>query len=318
MRAVTIDPQLKYQPDHPMPDIRHGEALIRVRSAGICQTDLELLKGYMGFRGIPGHEFVGSVEKCDDPRWIGKKVVGEINAGCGKCAWCRTGLERHCPTRSVLGILAHDGCMADWCRLPVENLHRVPNAMTDDQAVFIEPLSAACEILNQLSTTGDEKVLVLGDGRLGILCAWVMTTVANDVTLIGHHRHKLKLAAWRGLKTVEGPIRESGSADLVIEATGTGAGLSEAISLCRPRGTIVLKSTVAEPGETNLAPIVINEITVVGSRCGLFREGLSLAASHPDLPLDRLITSRYPIEQAARAFAHAGEPGALKVLLDLT
>jgi len=318
MKAVVLDSLLTYRKDYPIPDVGIGEALIRVHLAGICQTDLELMKGYMGFSGVPGHEFVGTVEKCEGPRWVGSRVIGEINAGCGSCELCREGMNRHCPHRSVLGILAHDGCMAEWCRLPLVNLHLVPDEMKDEQAVLIEPLSAACEILEQLPITGHEKVVVLGDGRLGILCAWVLSTVAGDVTLIGHHDHKLKLAQWRGLKTARGPLQDSREADLVIEATGTAAGLTEAITLCRPRGTIVLKSTVAESGDLNLAQIVIDEITVVGSRCGRFHDGMALLEAHPDLPLERLITARYPIEAADRAFTRAAESDALKVVLDLT
>lgn len=318
MRAVVFDGEFKFVDNYPAPTAKPGSALIRVLTAGICKTDMELMKGYMGFKGILGHEFVGTVEKCDDSSWIGKRVVGEINAACGDCDWCAKDLGRHCPNRTVLGILNHDGCMADYCTLPTRNLLEIPNSISDDRAVLTEPLSAACEILEQIKLSGSERAIVLGDGRLGILCSWVLSTVLKDVTLVGHHPEKLELARWKDVKTTLTTKDLDPGADIVVEATGSGSGIGLAAAFCRPRGTIVLKSTVASQGELNLAPIVINELTVVGSRCGRFEDGLKILETHPDMPVERLITARYPIEKAAEAFGQATQSDAIKVLLEIS
>lgn len=315
MRAVVWNGQLRLMPDYPVPAVPPGWARIRVKTAGICRTDLELINGYLRFSGVLGHEFVGIVESCEDVRWIGKRVVGEINAACGQCFWCRKGQGRHCPDRTTLGIDRLDGCMADYCILPIDNLIEIPASISDRRAVFIEPLSAACEILEQLPLSGLERVAVLGDGRLGILCAWVLSTAVTDVTLIGHHPEKLALSAWNGVNTARDGSCCTG-ADVVIEATGSATGLAEAITLCRPRGVVVLKSTVAVSATVNLAAVVIHELTVLGSRCGQFRHGLSVMTRHPDMPLERLITDRFPIEQATDAFDRSMQHTALKVLLD--
>jgi len=317
MHAVVLeDGQLQFLTDYPVPRVQPGWAGIRVKTAGICRTDLELINGYLGFSGVLGHEFIGTVESCEDAGWIGKRVAGEINAACGNCCWCRKGLGRHCPFRTTLGIDRLDGCMADYCVLPIPNLIEIPAHISDDRAVFIEPLSAACEILEQLSPKASQRVVVLGDGRLGILCAWVLSTVASDVTLMGHHPEKLALSAWNGVKiALDG--KSCSGADIVVEATGSATGLAEAMSLCRPRGTLVLKSTVAVSAEVNLAPIVIHELTVLGSRCGRFQHGLSLMAQHPGMPLERLISNRFPIEAASEAFHQAARNTAIKILLDL-
>jgi len=314
MRAVVFDQSLAFRDDYPEPVPGAGQALVRVTLAGICRTDLEIVKGYMGFNGVLGHEFIGTVAGVDD-RWTGRRVAGEINAACGTCPACRQGLGRHCPNRSVLGILGRDGCLADYCLLPEANLLAVPEGVSDEKAVFVEPLSAACAILEQVAMANAEKVVVIGDGKLGILCAWVMATTGATVTLVGHHRAKLDLARWRQIKTQTGEDPAPERADLVIEATGSHQGLAAAIRLCRPRGKIVLKTTVATPFTIDLAPVVINEITVVGSRCGRFEDGLKLLADYPDLPLERLVTACYPIEAALQAFDHAARPAALKVLM---
>jgi alcohol dehydrogenase len=308
---------MRFVNDYPKPSAGPDQALIRVESAGICKTDMELTKGYMGFSGVLGHEFIGTVEACAAAEWIGRPVVGEINAACGACEWCARGLGRHCPHRTTLGIMGLDGCMADYCVLPVANLLEIPEGMDRDRAVLTEPLSAACEILEQLPLAGTERAVVLGDGRLGILCGWVLATVLADVTVVGHHPEKLELAAWRHVRTALSPEEIDGRADVVVDATGSGRGISQAMQLCRPRGTIVLKSTVALQGEVNLAPIVIDEITVLGSRCGQFKDGLRVATQYPDMPLEKLITARYPIENAEEAFARSTEKDALKVVLDL-
>jgi alcohol dehydrogenase len=312
--------ELRLVEDRPAPTLRDGWAVLRVRVAGICRTDLEIARGYMGFEGVLGHEFVATVEQCGDEAWLGKRVVGEINAACGTCDACARGLGRHCPSRTVLGIAGLDGCLAEYCTLPVANLRKVPDDLDDERAVFTEPLSAAYEILDQVAVSGAERCVVLGDGKLGILCAWVLATRCAEVTLVGRHTDKLTLAEWGGIRTRVARAPDEGGdpvardADLVVEATGTAEGLTRAIALCRPRGTIVLKSTVATPQPVDLAPLVIDEIKVVGSRCGRFHAGLAGAVQHR-FPVERLITARYPLEQGREAFARAAEPGALKVLL---
>ncbi|MFO7727577.1 MAG: alcohol dehydrogenase catalytic domain-containing protein [Desulfonatronovibrio sp.] len=317
MQAMTFDKELRLVRDWPVPQIKPGWALIRVEMAGICKTDLEIIKGYMGYTGVLGHEFLGHVESCDDPAWLGRRVVGEINAACGNCEWCARGLGRHCPARTTLGIVNHDGCMAEYCALPIENLQVVEPDISNEQAILTEPLAAACEILEQLSLTGKERVMVLGDGRLGILCAWALATVAPEVTLVGHHQSKLETARWRGITTSLRGEGISPGADLVVDATGSGKGIAQAMELCRPRGTIVLKSTVALQGEINLAPLVINELTVIGSRCGLFSDALDMMRAFPDMPLARLITHRFPLNQAIQAFATAQNGQSLKVVLEI-
>jgi len=315
MRAVLFDGKLKFAVDYPVPELKPGWALIKIKYAGICSTDMEILMGYAGFNGILGHEFIGIVEDCDNPDWIGSRVTGEINLACGHCEWCKKGLGRHCPNRTVLGIQGHDGCMADYCVLPVANLIEIPDSIDDHRAILIEPLSAACEILEQIAFEGSERVIVLGDGRLGTLCAWALSTKVNDITMIGHHKDKLDLASWGRLKTVLSTSEVKPGADMVVDATGSAAGINDAMSLCRPRGTIVLKSTIASQGDLNLAPIVVKEITVMGSRCGRFSDGLTMIQMYRDMPLERLITAKYPIEHALEAFNRAARHDAMKVLL---
>ncbi len=317
MYAIIFDGKLQISNNHPIPDVPVGWARIRVQLASICKTDMEIIKGYMGFTGILGHEFIGIVDNCEDSTWIGKRVVGEINAACGKCDLCDIGLGRHCPNRTTLGILDLNGCMADYCVLPIANLREVPLEISDDRAIFTEPLSAACEILEQLKPDRWESAIVLGDGRLGILCAWVLSTVLSDVALVGHHPEKLELAQWRHLKTIDNIDDIEPRADIVVDATGSPEGINQAIELCQPRGKIVLKSTVAESSYINLAPIVINELSIIGSRCGQFKDGLKMLEKYPDMPIERLITARYPLEDAKTAFEHAAQSDTLKVLLEM-
>lgn len=314
MKALLYDGRLRFVTDHPAPRLRPGWAVIRVALAGVCRTDLEITRGYMGFRGVLGHEFVGTVSECDDRGWLGRRVVGEINAACGSCEWCRMGLGRHCPNRSTLGIQGLDGCFAEFCALPAANLQACPDGMTDEQAVFVEPLSAACEILDQVPFSGAERCVVLGDGKLGILCAWVLSTAARDVTLVGRHAGKLETARWGSVRTALRAADAVPGADIVVEATGREEGLADAMALCRPRGTIVLKSTLASQGGLNLAPIVINEVTVVGSRCGRFEKGIEEWTAH-GFPLERLVSALYPLERGEEAMAAAVGREALKVLL---
>lgn len=317
MKALFFDGALRFRTDVPEAERQKGWARIRVRNSGICGTDLQILAGYHGFRGIPGHEFVGIVEESDDANLPGRRVVGEINVGCGHCARCRAGMDRHCTDRRVLGIMGLPGCMAEFCMLPDANLHAVPDDIADERAVFVEPLSAACEIMEQVPLRGTERAVVLGDGRIGILCAWILSTVLQDVTLAGHHPAKLEAARWRGLNTCEKTGPREGDADLVVEATGSVRGLADALALCRPRGTVVLKTTVADFFHIDLAPAVVKEVSVVGSRCGRFSEGLRILQNHPDMPLERLITGRYPLTRGIEAFERAKQRDSLKVLLEI-
>jgi len=315
MLAAVFDGELRLR-RRPVPVPPPGWALVRVDLAGVCRTDLEILKGYMGFQGIPGHEFVGTIVVCEEAGRIGQRVVGEINAACGECDWCARNLGRHCPNRTVLGIVGLDGCFAEYCTLPVRNLVPVPAAIPNDRAVFVEPLSAACEILEQVPVSVENRIVVLGDGRLGILCAWVLATVCPNLLLVGRHEDKLAKAQWRGLRTCLGPVPDSAhGADIVVEATGRPEGLGQATACCRPRGTIVLKSTIVAENGFNLSPVVVAEQTIVGSRCGQFGDGLALLERYPDLPLEQLVSGRLPLKELAEALALA-ESGALKVLVE--
>lgn len=317
LRALIFDNGLRYVTDHPRPEAKPGWARVEVQLAGICGTDLEITRGYRGFRGVLGHEFLGIVEDCNDASLAGRRVVGEINAACGLCGWCARGLGRHCPERSTMGILNHDGCMADYCVLPLGNLRVVGPDIADERAILAEPLSAACEILEQLSLDGNERAVVLGDGRLGILCAWALATVTPDVVLVGHHPEKLAAARWRTVRTTMDIGAVTPGADIVVDATGSGRGIAEAMSICRPRGVIVLKSTAAGRETISLAPVVVNELTVIGSRCGRFDDGLAMMRAFPDMPLEQLITDRFPLDRALEAFDRAGSGKALKVVLQV-
>jgi threonine dehydrogenase-like Zn-dependent dehydrogenase len=281
--------------------------LLRVRLVGICDTDLHLSRGYMGFRGIPGHEFVGETES-------GDRFTAEINCSCHACPTCRAGMPNHCPSRTVLGILGHDGAMAEWVAVPQANLHPIPPAMPDEIAVFAEPLAAAYRVPEQIVLSG-ERVAVLGDGKLGLLCAWVARAVGARTTLVGKHPEKLRLAG-EGIEAVELGVADSlaRSFDIVIEATGNPTGLETALRLVRPAGTVVLKTTMTEPHTLALAPLVIDEIRLLGSRCGPFPPALR-ALQTGDVDIRPLIQAEYPLEDGIEAFRAAGSPGARKVLL---
>lgn len=299
--------------DVPMPIPQPGEALVRVRMAGICNTDLELAKGYMGFQGILGHEFVGQVEE-GPAELLGRRVAGEINLGCGTCAACQAGLSRHCPTRTVLGILGKGGCFAHYLTLPVANLHPIPDALSDEAACFVEPTAAAFEILEQLPLRADHRVLVLGDGKLGLLIAAVLHQHGADVTLLGRHPRKLAILGARGVRTcTEAPDERF---DVVVEATGQQSGLNLAMTLTRPRGTLVLKSTYEGNVEVNMAPLVIDEITLLGSRCGPFAPAIAALAEGRVDPLP-LVDAVHPLSEGEEAFARAQRKGSLKVLLKM-
>ncbi|MDX9753634.1 MAG: alcohol dehydrogenase catalytic domain-containing protein [bacterium] len=296
-----------------------NESLVRIKMAGICRTDLELTQGYMGFQGILGHEFVGRIDDPTSPWPQGSRVVGEINAGCGSCSWCRKGMERHCPHRSVLGIAGRDGCMAEWITLPHQNLYPVPAALSDQDATFVEPIAAALEIFEQIKIELDDAVCVIGDGKLGLLTALVFSQKHEGrLLLIGHHADKLQKIEDLVAGCLEDKLDPAldKTWDVVVEASGSTRGLQLAMRLVKPRGTIVLKTTTAHAQALDLTPIVIDEITVVGSRCGRFAPALSLLEKRP-IPLSRLVDRVYPLEQAIQAWQHATTPGTLKILLQI-
>jgi threonine dehydrogenase-like Zn-dependent dehydrogenase len=317
MRALLLDDGLLLVEDYPTPEPPPGEALIRVGLAGVCNTDLELVEGYMQFHGVPGHEFVGVVEQAPGAdEWEGHRVVGEINAACGACSACRAGRPTHCPHRTTLGIAGRDGAFAEHLTLPIHNLHPVPDSISDEAAVFVEPLAAACEILQQVHVRPTDRVVVLGDGKLGLLCAQALALTGCDLTALGHHREKLELLAQRGIPTVVGgedPV-EAG-ADLVVEATGRPEGYAAARRLVRPRGTIVLKSTYHGAVDADLTMAVVDEITLVGSRCGPFAPALRLLERRL-VDVTPMVQARYPLSEALAAFEHAARPGTLKVLVE--
>lgn len=315
MKALYFDGKLKLRNIHP-PRPTPDEALIQVTLAGICGTDQEIVKGYSNFRGIPGHEFVGRVVECQDKKWVDKRVVGEINVSCGACDFCLWGLSRHCPRRSVMGIDRRDGAFAEYLVLPVINLHPVPPALPDEAAVFVEPLAAAAEILEQTPMAAGRRAAVLGDGRLGLLVAQVLRHARAKVTLIGRHASKLALAESWGVKVVEAERDKlpAASFSYVVEATGSRAGLTEALRLVEPRGIVVMKSTFREPASFDTAKLVVDEITLLGSRCGSFTKALELlACGHVKvLPM---ISKFYPLEDGLEAFEALNHPSCLKILI---
>ncbi len=314
MRALFWDGTVARVVDRPRPAPQSGMALVRVRLAGICNTDLELTKGYMNFRGVLGHEFVGTVED-GPPDWQHQRVVGEINFGCGACPWCLRGLQRHCPTRRVMGILDADGAFAEFVAVPVANLHPVADTVPDDAAVFTEPLAAAFEILEQVHVRPGTDSVVLGDGKLGLLVAQVLHQAGAHVLAVGKHEEKLDVLRRRGITTVTVQNWSGAAADLVVEASGSPAGFATAVKATRPRGTLILKSTCAVDAQVNLAPLVINEITVVGSRCGSFPPALR-ALTTGSIDVRPLISARLPLSEGVQALQRAALPGVLKVLLE--
>ncbi len=315
MRALLCDNGPHLLADYPDPVPSAGEALVRVRLAGICNTDLELVRGYMAFRGVLGHEFVGEVVSSPDPAWIGRRVVGDINAACYRCPACLAGRHTHCPNRTTLGIAGRDGALADALLLPQANLYAVPDVISDEQAVFTEPLAAACEILEQVAIRPTDRVIVLGDGKLGLLVAAVLRLTGADLTLVGRHRDKLAIAeGWRIPVMLTGEILPDRQADVVVECTGSPAGFAQACRLLRPRGTLVLKSTYHGALSVDMSALVVDEITLVGSRCGPFAPALRLMALGLLDPRP-LITACYPLDEAETAFVRASTPGVLKVLV---
>jgi alcohol dehydrogenase len=315
MKAIVFNNAPCFDPKHPNPPISDGDSLVRVRQAGICSTDIEITRGYMQFTGIIGHEFVGVVEASANEKWIGKRVVGEINCPCGTCDLCVAGLANHCRRRTVVGIAGRDGAFAEFIRLPADNLHIVPDNVDDDHAVFTEPLAAALQILKQVRIDARTWVTVLGDGRLGLLVAQVLRNAGCPVRVVGKHTDKLALCEkWQIRSRLLADVALRHDQDVVVDCTSSASGFETAMAMVRPRGTIVLKSTVAAAKPLNLAPLVIDEITVVGSRCGPFREALRVL-SEQSVDVVSLIHRRMKIESGIEALETAGRPGVLKVIL---
>jgi len=315
MLAVNISQRLVSIRSTRIPARPEGFALIRLLCGGICNTDVELLRGYYGFSGTPGHEFVGEVVEADDRNWIGRRVVGEINLACRKCEWCRRGLGRHCPTRTVLGIVKHPGAFREFLTLPLVNLHEVPASVPTAHAVFVEPLAAACEILDQVQFPKGADVAVLGDGKLGLLIAQVLHANGIRVHQYGRHKEKLHIAERAGVSTeVVRKRLPAAKYQCVIDATGSANGLQQAVQMTRPRGTVVMKSTVHRPVPVDTAPVIVNEITLVGSRCGRFEPALELIVGNRINVAD-MIADQFSLSDAPRAFRTASLKGVLKVLM---
>lgn len=335
MKALRYKDRQLDVADVAKPDV-NGEAVVRVTLSGICNTDLEIARGYAGFQGTLGHEFVGIIESVGTDGALarplgraqsteplltrglmpGDRVVGEINAGCGYCDLCRSGDSRHCPKRTVLGIVGRDGAHAEFLKLPIVNLLPVPEKVPDEHVVFTEPLAAACGILERTSITSDAKVAVIGDGKLGLLCAQVLATTGAPVTLIGKHKSKLHIAEQRGIETavVTQAQKRAREFDVVVEASGSPAGFDLALDLLHPRGVLVLKSTFHGATDINTARIVVDEISVVGSRCGRFAPALELL-KHKRIDVQSLISEEFALTEGVSAMARAAEPGVMKVLL---
>jgi threonine dehydrogenase-like Zn-dependent dehydrogenase len=283
--------------------------------AGICGTDLEILNGYMKYSGILGHEFVGTVVKSNNPNLIGKRVVGEINAGCTKCDFCIRGMERHCPSRTVLGILKRDGAFAEFLSLPEKNLHVIPDSISDEQAVFVEPLAAAFEINEQISLKPEWNVAVVGDGRLAQLIIQVIKLTCSNITCFGKHQNKLEGLIQSGIKIKIGiESTDEQLFDLVVEATGSNSGFTDTMKLVKPRGTVVLKSTIASRENLDLTSTIINEITLIGSRCGLFKPAIDALATGV-ISVDSMVDCTFPLDKFQDAIVHAKKPDTLKVFL---
>ena len=327
MKALYFDERLSLR-DFETPHPQSHEALIQVIYAGICGTDRQILKGYSGFEGVAGHEFVGRVVECADGAWSGRRVVGEINVTCRACDWCRRGLGRHCPNRTVMGIVNRPGAFADFVALPMANLHEVPPEIPDEAAVFTEPLAAAAEILEQMPITPSTPVAVLGSGRLGLLVAQVLRHAGAEVTVIGRTGPKLDLARSWGLRAVQvsGPSQSASvsqetavtlpprSFTVVVEATGSSEGLETALQLVAPRGTVVMKSTFHEMAQFDTARLVVDEITLLGSRCGNFEVALDLL-SRGHVEVARMISRVFPLSEGVKAFDYLNQDSVLKVLL---
>lgn len=318
MKAIVFDNKLKFVDNYPVPEPLENEAIIKVSMTGICNTDIEITKGYTGFKGVIGHEFVGIVEKINgkDRSLLGKRIVGEINCGCGKCEYCKKGLKNHCPDRNVLGIVNKDGAMAEYITLPLENIHIVPDSISDEEAVFTEPIAAAFEITRQIQIKPDDKILIMGDGKLGLLISLVLHISHSNLILAGRHENKLRIAKDKGIETILfNKLSIKKDYDIVVDATGSAEGFEAALKLVKPRGIIILKSTVAAKKEMNLSTAVVDEITVIGSRCGPFEPALD-ALSKRLIDVKPLITEIFPFDKAREAFERAISKDALKNIID--
>jgi threonine dehydrogenase-like Zn-dependent dehydrogenase len=316
MRSLWLEQNiLTYQKEIPNPLPEQGQALIRVLLSGVCSTDLELLRGYYPFSGIPGHEFVGEVVSSpEDPSWLGKRVVGEINIACGYCETCKSGLTRHCENRKTLGIYDWNGAFADYLVLPLANLHEVPQHVTNEMAVFTEPLAAAHEILEQTTINQTDRVLIIGAGRLGLLTAMVIQPVGCKLDVVSRHEKQRKLLEKCNIQSISEQNIGLKKYDIVIEATGSVDGFAQACKSIRPRGRIILKSTYKGNSEVNFSGIVVDEVTLIGSRCGSFDPALQLLAEAKVDPIP-LIEAIVPLEQGVNAFELAARPGILKILI---
>lgn len=315
MHAVYLSGrEVEFRDDHPDPEPGPHEVIVRVLQAGICETDLQLMQGYMGFAGVLGHEFVGIAESGP---LVGKRVVGEINCSCFECETCRSGLPTHCPHRSVIGILNHDGAFAERIAVPQKNLHAVPDSLSTDVAVFVEPVAAAFQILRQQLVRPGQTVVVLGDGRLGNLCAQVLHTFGCRVSVVGKHAEKLEILSRMDIETtLLADARPNRDVDVVVDCTGSSTGLPTALQFVRPWGTVILKTTVAGEQTLALAPIVIDEVSVIGSRCGPFPDAIA-ALDAGQVQVEPLISGRYPLSQGVEALQATASQPVLKVLLDV-
>src|SRR5574341_448412 len=313
MQALWLESNRLSLRDVPRPQ-KPGEALIRVRRAGICSTDLELVKGYYPFTGVPGHEFMGEVVEVDDNAWLGQRVVGEINAVCGACEQCLNGRPTHCENRTVLGIANRDGTFAEFTSLPIQNLHRVPDSVPDEAAVFTEPLAAALEIQEQVHIQPTDRVLLVGAGRLGQLIAQTLALTGADLRVLARHPHQQKLLTDRGIRIIAEEEIQRWRWDVVVEATGSPMGFEIARKAIRPRGTLVMKSTYKGELSVNFSSVVVDEVNIVGSRCGPFEPALRLLESKQVDPTV-LIAAEFKLDEALKAFEEAAKPSVLKVLV---
>jgi threonine dehydrogenase-like Zn-dependent dehydrogenase len=307
---------LRLQTDHPVPEQGYDEALIRISLAGVCNTDIEITKGYMDFQGILGHEFVGVVIKCREKGLMGQRVVGEINIGCKKCSFCLERRKNHCPERSVAGIMNKDGVFAEYAVLPIDNLHTVPDSVSDKESVFVEPLAAAFEIIRQVDILPDNRVCVLGDGKLGLLVGQVMSLVGCDILVVGKHEENLAILKHKGIRTVLSSDFNEKGFDIVIDCTGSPDGIGIALDIIRPEGRIVIKTTTYKKREIDLNRVVVNELSIIGSRCGPFPVAIK-ALEEKKIDVLPLISKVYPLNEGMRAFEHAAIRGGLKVLLSV-
>ncbi len=320
MKALKFDGSLNLVRDAPIPQ-RHGEALVQVILAGICNTDLEIVRGYAGFRGIPGHEFVGRVVESPDRELVGRRVVGEINAGCGHCELCLQDDPRHCGERTVLGIKGRDGAFAEFLSLPVGNLIELPESVSDESAVFIEPLAAALNVLEQVGIKSSDNVVLIGDGKLASLLIMVVARTGCSLSVIGRHQEKLEMARRFGADSIflearGRSLERDRRFDLAIDASGSPSGLVTALEIVKPSGTVVLKSTHQGVTTLEMSQVVVNELTIVGSRCGRFQPAIDMLASG-HLDLNPLISSRLTLEEGSRAFEEAAAPSSMKVILQM-